>query len=140
MIFFDTSIFVASVLVSDLRHKACLQLVRSATTENAGCAVHAITEVYSVLTRIPPPNRLSPSESLAVVDRICSRFHVVSLTTDEHLSVIRSVAANGLSGGVIHDAIILECAIKAGATGIYTLNTKDFRRARPEWASRILEP
>ncbi len=33
-----------------------------------------------------------------------------------------------------------ECAIKAGATGIYTLNTKDFRRVRPEWASRILEP
>jgi predicted nucleic acid-binding protein len=140
LIFFDTSVFVASVLKSDLRHRECLKLVAAATKEHAGCAVHAVTEVYSVLTRIPPPNRLSPRDGLAVVDLIRSRFHIVSLTAAEHFNVIRRVANNGLSGGVVHDAIILECAMKAGATGIYTLNPKDLLRARPDWAQHILEP
>jgi len=140
LIFFDTSIFVTSVLSNDPRHPACLKCVATATKENSGCAVHAVTEVYSVLTRLPPPDRLTPLDGLAVVELIRSRFRLVSLTATEHLDVIRSVANKGLRGGIVHDAIILECAIKAGATGIYTLNPKDFRRARPDWASRILEP
>jgi predicted nucleic acid-binding protein len=140
LIFFDTSVFVASILSSDPRHPACLARVAAATKDDAGCAIHAVTEVYSVLTRIPPPSRLTPLDGLAVVDLIRSRFRVVSLTATEHLDVIRSVANNGLSGGIVHDAIILECAFKAGATAIYTLNPKDFRRVRPQWASHILEP
>lgn len=140
MIFFDTSVFVASVLRSDPRHPACLRRVSAATKDTAGCAIHAITEVYSVLTRIPLPERLAPRDALAVVDLIRSTFRIVSLTATEHLDVIRTTAENGLSGGIVHDAIILECAFKANATAIYTLNPKDFRRVRPEWASHVLEP
>ena len=99
-----------------------------------------MTEIYSVLTRIPPPDRLTPVDALAIIDIIRSRFRIVSLTATEHLDVIREVARNGLRGGIVHDAIILECALKSGASAIYTLNPKDFRRVRPQWAAHVLEP
>jgi len=65
---------------------------------------------------------------------------IVSLDADESVAVIRELAGRGLSGGIVHDGLILRCARKADARKIYTLNAKHFKLAAPDLAERILEP
>ncbi len=140
MNFFDTSVFVASVLRSNPNHTACLERVVHANKASCATSAHSVTEVYSVLTRFPGPELLTPREALSVIDLIHARFRVFALSSAEHFDVVRQVAKNNLAGAVVHDAVILECAVKAGAKVFYTLNPKDFRRVRPEWAGHVQEP
>jgi hypothetical protein len=50
------------------------------------------------------------------------------------------VAAAGVTGGGIYDAVLGHCALKAGAGTIYTWNVKHFNRLGPEIARRVATP
>jgi predicted nucleic acid-binding protein len=138
--FFDTSILVAALQRSHSRHEQCLTAL-AATAEGTGCcAAQTLAELYSVLTRSPRPQRVLPEDALEMVELVRQRMRVVDLDTDEQMDVIRGLARRGLSGGIVHDALILRCARKAGATAVYTLNAKHFRLVDEKMAGIVREP
>lgn len=54
--------------------------------------------------------------------------------------MLETATAEGFTGGVIDDAILAHCALKAGAETIYTWNTKDFLRLGRSMAARVKRP
>jgi predicted nucleic acid-binding protein len=142
VIFLDTSVYVAASLQSHQMHRPCFDLLRNLRSNRTatGCGVHSLSELYSVLTRIPPPNRLPPSDAFAIVDRIAANTKLFSLRPNEQMDVIRDVAARKLVSGIVHDAGLMGCARKARAEAIYTLNPRHFSLAAPDLAGRIRLP
>lgn len=142
MIFLDTSIYIAASLARHERHAACFELLSDTISKRRkmGCGAHSMAELYSVLTRMPRPDRVSPTDAIAIVDRIESLTTLVSLSSAEQMVVVRDCAARRLVSGIVHDAGLVACAQKAKATAIYTLNVRHFRLAAPDLSSIILEP
>jgi predicted nucleic acid-binding protein len=93
--------------------------------ESARCAIdHAVTEAYSVLTRVPEPGRLAPGLAAeAIADIIDS---VISLPESSRLRLPSALAKLGISGGATYDGLIALTASHHGAT----LLTLDSRAAR----------
>ena len=71
---------------------------------------------------------------------IRARLTLTTLTDDEYFQGVEEAAALGLSSGAIYDAIIGQCAVKAGAKSIYTRNVNHFVRLGPAVASRVKTP
>jgi predicted nucleic acid-binding protein len=140
--FFDTSIYVAASLDIHEMHLPCLTLLEELRSRQKpmACSVHSMSELYSVLTRIPPPNRLSSKEAWAVVERVVLNTKIIGLKTAEQLDVIRDMADKNLVSGIVHDAAHIACARKAEAKVIYTLNVRHFKLAAPDLAERIKHP
>lgn len=89
-------------------------------------AVHAVTEAYSVLTRMPPPFRMTPAEAIGVLDRSWGKSECVALTAGELWQVLRACGAAGIRGGRAYDWVIAECARKGKATEILSWNARHF--------------
>ena len=142
MIFFDTSVYIAASLARHERHTSCFDLLSAsiANRRKMSCGSHSMAELYSVLTRMPLPDRVSPADAIAIVNRIESFTTLHSLTTSEQIAVVRDCAARNLVSGIVHDAALVACARKAKATAIYTLNTRHFRMAAPDLTQIIQEP
>ena len=86
-----------------------------------GLAGHAVFETFSVLTRLPPPDRLSPQAArrLIEVNFPHSRF----LSSQGSASLVGHLSANGISGGAVYDALVAAAAAEHGLT----LVTRDAR-------------
>jgi len=114
----DTSVAVP-LLVADHDQHA---LVRTRLgTSTLGLAGHAMYETYSVLTRLPPPARRAPDECwrLVAANFSGSRF----LDAGENEVVLERIAALGLAGGQVYDAMIGAVA----ASEALVLATRDRR-------------
>lgn len=138
--FLDTSVLIAAVRTADLRHSASGKLLRTCSAENAACAAHTLAEVYASLTGMRPPNRFRPTQAMQLLDEFRRKFRCVELTADEVLETARRVAALGLPGGIIYDALLMSCARKANADRIYTWNVRHFQMVAPDLAERIVTP
>jgi predicted nucleic acid-binding protein len=90
-------------------------------------AGHALVEAYAVLTRLPPPHRLSASDALQLIDAtFATAGRVVSLDPRTYVGMLRAAPGAGVAGGRIYDAVIAQCAIKGGAAVLLTFNADDF--------------
>jgi predicted nucleic acid-binding protein len=76
---------------------------------------HAAVESYSVLTRLPPPHRASPSIVHAFITQ---RFTEPFLTLSEtgYQELLATVAAKKILGGPAYDALIAFTAVEHQAT------------------------
>ena len=93
---------------------------------------HAVLECYSVLTRIPPPHRLPSSAARQLLEEnFFNNATVAGVRPAEAWMVLQSLAALGLGGGRVYDAAIAHCAAAAGATVLFTWNTKHFASIAP---------
>ena len=126
----DTSVLVAAFYPDHEHHERSLDLILHYTTAEIGCAAHRVAETYASLTAMPGKNRVSGDEAVLYLQ----------LTDDEYFLVAEEAAALGLSSGAIYDAIIGQCAVKAGAKSIYTWNIKHFVRLGPVIANRVKTP
>jgi predicted nucleic acid-binding protein len=140
MIFVDTSVVVAASQPYDPRQPACLNRLAIADTRGGACAIHTLSEIFAVLTRLPLPYRVPPEAAVQIVKHTSKRLTVVALTPTEHMAAIERFVAEGLTGAMIYDALILACARKVNATRIYTLNSRHFKQVAPDLSARILEP
>lgn len=90
-------------------------------------AAPALVETYAVLTRLPPPHRLSAADALKLIDaNFASSGRIVVLDARGYLALLRTSADGAMAGGRIYDAIIAQCAVKGGAATLLTFNAKDF--------------
>jgi predicted nucleic acid-binding protein len=138
--FFDTSVLVAAVSVQHVHHGPSLTVYLAANKNQAGCAAHSLAEVYATLTRLPGKQRMSCEQTLLFLDEIKDRLRAIALDSEEYYSAVADAAAEGVVGGMIYDALIARCAIKAKAETIFTWNVDHFRRVGPEVAKRVRTP
>ena len=138
--FLDTSVLVATFYADHEHHTPSIDLFLRFSKNDACCGAHSLAEVYSILTGMPGKRRVSGDEALLFLGDIRERLTLVALTEREYFQIVETAAAAGLAGGVIYDAILGHCALKAKAEVIYTWNTKDFLRLSPAIAGRVKNP
>ena len=125
----DTNCIVAAVCDWHGDHRLAAAAIerRLDRGEHMAVAAHALTEAYSVLTRFPAPHRLAPADAWAVLDvSFAQAGTVISLTAPQHVALLARMAKGGVAGGRAYDAMIAECAAKAGATTLLTFNARHF--------------
>ena len=134
-VFLDTSVLVASVNQKHQSHaRAFAILDRVQTKKDEGfVSGHSLAEMYSVLTKSPPPFRHSPEQALlSIEENVVKHFKITTVTGPEYAALIREGALAGIQGGTIYDAVLQKCASKAGAEKLFTLNLKHFEAIAPK--------
>ncbi len=133
-VLFDTSVLVPAVVDQLANHEAALNALVSYTAgDHAGyCSTHALAECYATLTALPLPRRVQPVEARRLVEEsLLARLTVVPLIEADYLDAIRRVSHDGLSSGVVYDALHVRCAERIPVDRILTCNLPDFERLRP---------
>ncbi|WP_428899112.1 type II toxin-antitoxin system VapC family toxin [Mycobacterium sp. Lab-001] len=75
-----------------------------------GMSGHAAVELLSVLTRLPPPHRLSPAAALRLEQKNFPESRFLSATDTKDL--VRELALAGLAGGALYDGLVGAAARK----------------------------
>lgn len=94
-------------------------------------ADHAVIESFSVLSRIPAPFGLPPSEAERFLREYFAEATIASLEPGYAWNVIRHTLDRGYWGGRVHDAEIAMASYEAGARLLLTWNLRDFVTVAP---------
>jgi len=127
-VFFDTSVLLPAFLEDHEHHDASLKAFLKADKRNGCCAAHSLAELYATATRLPGKHRLSGEQALLFLENVIERLTPITLTADEYYRTVKFAAANGIVGGTTYDALLAQCAMKAGADVVYTWNARHFRQ------------
>lgn len=125
----DTSVAVAAALPWHESHTAAHSALSRAKTP---LLAQVAVETYSVLTRLPPPQRVPAS---VVRDYLRETFALppLILAPDGYVQLLDVAAAEGITGGALYDALIAATAGEADAT----LLTLDRRAVTTYQALRV---
>lgn len=125
----DTSCVIAAVCSWHEHHAAAADDIerRLDGGERMVVAAHVLVESYAVLTRLPPPHRLSPADAWTLIrTNFAGEPTLATLSGPDHLRLLDRLSSLGIRGGRTYDALIAECAGRAGAAALVTLNPRDF--------------
>jgi predicted nucleic acid-binding protein len=140
---FDTSIIVSGIVESHPMHSKCLPWLQRARADDFECVVvsHCLAETYAVLTTLPVRPRISPQLAKQLTYTNLEAFaRIVPLTVGDYKTTIERMAALGLSGGVVYDAVVATVARRLSVDKLLTLNADDFQRVWPEGKTVIVAP
>lgn len=131
----DTSVIVPGLLFWHERHEAAsaalVQLLESGN--EVVLPLHSLVEAYAVMTRLPPPHRLSAKDALDLLDgSFRNRSNLIGLEGDEGWDLLQNLSHRNLVGGTSYDSLILAAARKGGAQRILTFNRSHFERIATE--------
>jgi predicted nucleic acid-binding protein len=102
----DTSVAVPLVVDRHEYHQAAVTAL--AGRRSLGLAGHAAFESYAVLTRLRPPNRLSPA---AAMRALTQNFpHSRYLGPEATAQLLATLPGFGISGGAVFDALVAAAA------------------------------
>jgi predicted nucleic acid-binding protein len=138
--FFDTSVLVPVFVEEHPHHEASLAVFLRSDKKRGSCAAHSLAEVYATLTRLPGKHRASASEAMLFLENMEERLVLISLDAEEYWRAVMHSTESGIVGGMIYDALLAHCALKARAENIFTWNVEHLRRVGPEVAKRIRTP
>ncbi len=129
----DSSVIVAALLSWHEKHHAAAKAVERALASKGGVVIpaHALFESFAVMTRLPAPHRLAPSDALTLLRDNFTSTRIATLTARNVWPILQKLAQLGLAGGLTYDAIILEAATDGGATELLTLSERDYERLEP---------
>ena len=134
-ILFDSSVLIAAFVESHPKHKSSLSFLLKAKDKEFELFVsaHSILEIYSVLTSAPFKPKITPTLAKQIIENNIKRIaEIVYLTDADYFKIIENMSNLNYSGGIVYDAIIVECALNAKVDEILTLNFKDFLRLTKE--------
>jgi predicted nucleic acid-binding protein len=116
----DTSVAIPLVVADHEHHRVVVDAIGNKTL---GLAGHAAFETFSILTRLPPPARRSPS----VVGRLIAQNFPVTCFLSDHAAaeLMARLGALGVAGGAVYDALVGAAAVEHGLS----LLTRDRRAA-----------
>jgi len=116
----DTSVAVALAMAGHEHHRATRKAIGD---RRCGLSGHAAFETFSVLTRVPPPNRRTPT---AVARMLAHNFPDSRFLSVEGARRLHTrLASLGIAGGAVYDALVGATA----AEHAITLATRDRRAA-----------
>ena len=126
----DTSCLVAAVCTWHEHHDATVADIvrRTNARHQLVLAAPSLVETYAVLTRLPPPHRLTAADAWTLLDANWRRSTVVALTASDTWNLLRQNAAEQVAGGLTYDAVIAACARKARVEALVTWNVAHFER------------
>ena len=108
---------------------------RLARREKMVVAAPALVEAYAVLTRLPPPHRISPEAALTLLDNnFVKSVTVIALTAKAYEALLRLAPEKGVAGGRTYDAVIGTCAERGKASTVLTFNAGDFAALGKDFA------
>lgn len=116
----DTSVAVALVAAGHEHHQATRRAIGG---RSCGLSGHAAFETFSVLTRLPPPNRRTPAAVARLLAHNFPGSRFLSAGGAQRLQV--RLAPLGIAGGAVYDALVAATAAEHGIT----LVTRDSRAA-----------
>ena len=116
----DTSVAVALAAAGHEHHRATRKAIGDRT---CGLCGHAAFETFSVLTRLPPPNRRTPHAVARLLAHNFPGSRFLSARGAERLHA--RLASLGIAGGAVYDALVAAAAAEHGIT----LATRDRRAA-----------
>lgn len=141
IVFCDTSVLVAALYEPHVQHAASRAVVEGLAPRQGACALHSLAECYAVLTRLPGSAATpGPADVRAALALVRAALRVISLTAADYESVLTDLASRGLVGGLVYDALILRCAVRARADLIYTWNVRHFQQLAPGLSEQIRAP
>ena len=80
-----------------------------------------------MLTRLPPPHRLSPQTALTLLENNFFKLAtVIALNAKSYETLLLAAPKNNVAGGRIYDAVIGACAEQGKASTVLTFNAGDF--------------
>ncbi len=130
----DTSVLLAAVSPWH-EHNAAATGELNRRIDAGGQAVvagHSFLEAYSSLTRMPHGRRLPPAAAVEVITAVLPRGAIViSLEPEEYATLVASAPERGIVGAQVYDALIAECARKAGVDELLTFNFRHFEGLIP---------
>lgn len=139
----DTNVIVAALLSWHEHHKPALKILENALSKpkQLTLASTALTEAYSVMTRLPSPYKVSAKDAYALLQNTF-RDHadIVALTGRELWELLETMADKNISGGRTYDVVIAACARKARAKELYTFNTEHFTNCVEDTDLNIIPP
>ena len=129
----DTSVIVAGLLSWHEHHDLAREWLETILEEHQlVLPTRVLVESYSVLTRLPPPHRLSPRDAF---DLLAGSFReqaqMIDFEADGRWVFLEEGAAQHLQGGATYDAEIIHTAVDARARKLVTLNRRHFDRFAP---------
>jgi predicted nucleic acid-binding protein len=131
--FLDTSVLLAGLIDFGPQSRAAQQLLHAIAVKRIpepATAWHCCLEFFSVATRLPPEFRLAPGDAVMLLEQeVFGRMRIHDLPAADRLSMLRTAADDGVSGGRVYDAHIAETARAAGATVVVTDNRRHFLSA-----------
>ncbi|HYL05691.1 MAG TPA: PIN domain-containing protein [Thermoanaerobaculia bacterium] len=131
----DTSVVIAALLSWHESHEAAAAALEAALADAAGAVLPlpALVEAYAVMTRLPAPHRLRPSDAAEILSAsLGGRVRLVTLSEADAWPLITSLADTGIAGGRTYDAFIAACARAAPAGRLMTFNARDFAAVAPD--------
>ena len=105
----DTSVAVALVTADHVHHELAVDRLGE---RRLGLAGHAAFELHSVLTRLPPPRRLSSADVTRLVER-----HFPGpcfLGPGAQAQLLGRLGELGIAGGAVYDALVGAAALEHG--------------------------
>jgi predicted nucleic acid-binding protein len=116
----DSSVVVPAFASWHEAHLSAIAVVR----QGAHLPAHAAVESFSVITRLPPPQRSPPAVAAAFLkEHFEDRYLTLSATG--HQQLLQEIAEAGIMGGAVYDALVAGIAREAGAM----LVSRDVRAA-----------
>lgn len=125
----DTSVMVATVCAWHEHHERVITEMerRLAEREPLVIATPTLIEAYAVLTRLPPPHRLSPGDAIALIETsFLTGGTLVGLDNKAFRPLLREAADHDIAGGRTYDWVIAACAKAARVKTLLTFNARDF--------------
>ena len=131
----DTSVIVAALLSWHEGHGPASAVLGELLESDTPVVlpIQSLVEAYAVMTRLPPPHRLSAQDALDLLEgSFRMRSNLVGLDGDEVWDLLHGLNRRNLIGGTSYDALILASAHKGGAQRMLTFNRSHFERAATE--------
>jgi predicted nucleic acid-binding protein len=116
----DTSVALALAVAGHEHHHATRKAIGG---RSCGLSGHAVFETFSVLTRLPPPNRRTPRAIARLLAHNFPSSRFLSAQGAERLHA--RLASLNIAGGAVYDALVAATAAEYGIT----LATRDRRAA-----------
>lgn len=105
----DTSAAIAFLVSDHTQHDPVFEALAD---RDLGLAGHAAFETFSVLTRLPAANRLSPATAVGLIK---SNFpHTRYLSAEATGRLLASLPRSNIAGGSVYDALVGAAAAEHG--------------------------
>ena len=139
---FDSSVIIAGTHDMHPHHARAIVWIDAVIEQRITGLItwHALAEIWSVLTRMPAPGRLSPEQALRIVRRVQEVFQLCQVEPVVYSEALQRCTDRSFALGVVFDALHLVCAERAGADAMVTFNGADFRRLASSASPRVIVP
>src|SRR6266511_4629842 len=100
MIAIDSSVIVAALRSIDERHEDAVRALQRAVDAPDGAIIpiHSLIETYAVITRMPPPHRMSPADALALLRKTFATSKLAPLSARSLWPLLNDLAGADLGG------------------------------------------